>query len=104
MRLISPLGTPSQADLSVASTGFQRSLLSTELAELFANAPQSPQQNALAAGTVRSTYRATLSREPEYDPFMNAKGAGGLPETRMPEEGDGQSLFAGMGDNTLVRG
>lgn len=68
---------------------FQKSLLTKELAELFANAPPSPQQSALASGAVRASYRQALGKEPEADPFAGAKGSGGLPEKKKPEDGDG---------------
>lgn len=73
------------------STGYQRALLTSELATIFANAPPSPNASTLASGDVRRAYREAEGIDAE-DKFGDLKGSGGIPEKKVPEEGDGQSL------------
>ena len=65
-------------------------MLTTELESIFAAAPPSPIASALASGDVRQAYRDAEGIHTE-DKFGAIKGAGGIPEKKLPEEDDGKS-------------
>ncbi|KAL7411975.1 hypothetical protein BDY24DRAFT_416537 [Mrakia frigida] len=67
---------------------YQKALLTTELADVFASAPPNPVASALASANVRSAYRKAEGMEGEADKFGDLKGMGGVAEKKMPEEGD----------------
>lgn len=69
--------------------GYQKALLTTELAQIFAAAPANPVASALASAGIREAYRKAEGIEGEADKFGDLKGSGGIPVKKMPDE-DGE--------------